>query len=314
MEDRCLKKKLLIIGGSGFIGSNLCKYLPRDAYDIYSFDIYIPDKRVDSITYIKGDFFDDWTLSNVVQGKDYIIHSLSTLNPGNSNDKYMQGYQKDFIQTIRLCEMIIKEKKKMLFISSGGTVYGDTELQPISENFLPNPISHYGNLKLCIENTICTFMRQTNANMIIARISNTYGPGQDSAKGVGFIDAALKRATSGNPIEIWGDGNNIRDYIYIEDVCKAIDVLLNHEGEDRIFNVGSGKGASQNDIVHIIESMGLKCEVIYKEARGVDVKSIILDNSRMMQLCNIQITDLEKGIDKYYQWIKTKGEKGERNA
>ena len=121
MEEIYLKKKVLIIGGSGFIGSNLCRYLSEEIYDIYSFDLQLPDKRLDKITYIQGDFFNDTILYEMVRGKDYIIHALSTINPGNSNDRYMQGYERDFIQTIKLCEMVIDEKCRMLFISSGGT-------------------------------------------------------------------------------------------------------------------------------------------------------------------------------------------------
>lgn len=299
-----MKKKVLVIGGSGFIGSNLCRYLSKHMFDVYSFDLYIPDKTIDKVTYVKGDFFNDTILHDAVRGKDYIIHALSTINPGNSNDKYMQGYERDFIQTVKLCEMVIGEKSRMLFISSGGTIYGDAVNQPISEECLPKPINHYANLKLCIENTICTFIRQANADMVIARISNAYGPGQDYTRGVGFIDSALKRTLAGQPIEIWGEGNNIRDYIYIEDICKILEVLLNYRGSEIIFNVSSGKGASQNDIIHILDKMNLKNEVTYKEARSVDLKSVIIDNSKIKQLIDFKLTDLEDGIAMYYQWLK----------
>ena len=98
----------------------------------------------------------------------------------------MEGYKRDFIQTINLCGMLIRQKTNMIFLSSGGTVYGVQEVQPIKETALPVPINHYGSLKLCIENVIRTFNTQLHTKMRIARISNPYGPGQDYHKGVGL--------------------------------------------------------------------------------------------------------------------------------
>lgn len=299
-----MKKKILLIGGNGFIGSNLCKVLSMDEYEIYSFDLCIPQYKRAGVTYIEGDFFDDFLLQEIVEEMDIVVHLLSTINPGNSNVKYMEGYQKDFIQNIKLCEAIVRKQSKLLFISSGGTVYGDKGLKIIDETCLPEPINHYGNLKLCIENTILTFARQMNAKVMVARISNVYGPGQDYTKGVGFIDAALKKSISNRPLEIWGDGNIIRDYIYIEDVCKILEVLLRYEGKEKIFNVCSGKGTSQKDIVKILEAMDIKVNVTYKEKRSVDIKAVILDNSKMKTIYKNDIISISKGIEKYYAWLQ----------
>ena len=144
-----------------------------------------------------GNFFDDVELETLVENNDIIVHAISTVNPGNSNVQYMRGYNNDFIQTIKLCEYATLYNKKVIFLSSGGTVYGVQEYQPIIEDVCARPINHYGNIKLCIENTIRTFNFQKNTNFIIARISNPYGPGQDYHKGVGFIDAAIKKAIKG---------------------------------------------------------------------------------------------------------------------
>lgn len=133
----------------------------------------------------------------------------------------------------------------MIFLSSGGTVYGNQSIQPIREDALPKPINHYGNVKLCIENTIRTFNYQTHTKLLIARISNPYGPGQDFNRGVGFIDAALKKSIRKEKIEIWGDGTNVRDYIYIDDVCQMLIMLLEYEGEFDTFNLSSNIGTSK---------------------------------------------------------------------
>lgn len=211
-------KNVLIIGGNGFIGTNLARYLSKD-FKVYSFDIQNPKEKNPYVTYIEGDFFDDEMLENVLENIDVVIHSLSTVNPGNSNKRFMQGYSRDFVQSAYLFDLCVQKNIKVIFLSSGGTVYGIQEEQPIKETALANPINHYGSVKLCIETVLKTFNKQSHSNMLIARISNPYGPGQDFNKGVGFIDAALKKTLNHEQIEIWGDGSVVRDYIYIEDVC-----------------------------------------------------------------------------------------------
>ena len=192
----------------------------------------------------------------------------------------------------------------MIFFSSGGTVYGNQDVQPISEDAVPVPINHYGNLKLCIENTIRTFNFQMKKNMLVARISNPYGPGQDYHKGVGFIDAAIKKSISGETIEIWGDGNNVRDYIFIDDLCKMLYALIDYHGEIEVFNLSSNTGASQNDIVKILKNISADVEVVYKPGRSVDAKKIILDNKRIQSIGNFEMVSLEEGIRRYYEYIK----------
>lgn len=298
-----MKKKVLIIGGAGFIGSNLSRHLIESDMEVYCFDMVRPERNIDGVKYICGDFFDDYTLEQVLDGIDYVVHALSTVNPGNSNEKYLQGYERDFIQTIKLCKMIMERKIRMIFLSSGGTVYGNQEIQPIDEDTLPRPINHYGNVKLCIENTIRTFNYQAHTKILIARISNPYGPGQDFRKGVGFIDAALKKSINGEKIEIWGDGMNVRDYIHIDDVCRMMISLFSYQGEYDTFNISSNKGTSQRDIIQLLVKMGLQPQVEYLSARSVDAKKIILKNERIMQIHEVPLIPIGLGIENYYHWL-----------
>ena len=294
---------MLIIGGAGFIGSNLSRHLIESDMEVYCFDMVRPERNIDGVKYICGDFFDDYTLEQVLDGIDYVVHALSTVNPGNSNEKYLQGYERDFIQTIKLCKMIMERKIRMIFLSSGGTVYGNQEIQPIDEDTLPRPINHYGNVKLCIENTIRTFNYQAHTKILIARISNPYGPGQDFRKGVGFIDAALKKSINGEKIEIWGDGMNVRDYIHIDDVCRMMISLFSYQGEYDTFNISSNKGTSQRDIIQLLAKMGLQPQVEYLSARSVDAKKIILKNERIMQIHEMPLIPIGLGIENYYHWL-----------
>lgn len=302
-------KKILVLGGNGFIGKNLCKYLKSHGEDVYSFDMACPDTREEGIHYLEGDFFDDFTLKNIIKDMDVIFHGICTLNPGNSNEKYLMGYERDFIQTIKLCGYIQEMGNKLIFLSSGGTVYGNQEIQPISEEAIPRPINHYGNLKLCIENTIRTFNYQLHKKMLIARISNPYGPGQDYHKGVGFIDAVLKRAINGERVEIWGDGSVVRDYIYIDDVCRMLYALIDYQGEQEVFNISSNTATSQNDVLQIIKKLLPELEVAYFPARSVDAHKIMLDNSKIKKVDEFSLVEIEQGIRLYYEYIiQHKGE------
>lgn len=302
-------RKVLIIGGNGFIGTNLARRLSkREDLDVYSFDLTMPEKKVTGVSYLTGDFFDDCVLEDTVEGMDLVIHSLCTVNPGNSNKKYMEGYKRDFIQTVNLCSMLIRQKTNMIFLSSGGTVYGVQEIQPIKETALPVPINHYGSLKLCIESVIRTFNTQLHTKMRIARISNPYGPGQDYHKGVGFVDAAIKKSLDGEVLEIWGDGENVRDYIYIEDVCGMLEALVDYEGAEEVFNLSSNEGISQNRVVEILKKLDKSSEVIYKDARSVDARKIVLDNTKIRSIYTEKLCSFEEGVKKYYNYLKEQQE------
>lgn len=296
-------KKILVLGGNGFIGRNLCKYMAQKGEEVYSFDMALPEQKENGIKYISGDFFDDYTLEKVVEGMDIVFHAICTLNPGNSNDKCLMGYERDFVQTAKLCYLLKDTDCRLIFLSSGGTVYGNQEVQPIKEDAVPVPINHYGNLKLCIENTIRTFNFQSKRNMLVARISNPYGPGQNYLKGVGFIDAALKRAIHGETIEVWGDGDVVRDYIYIDDVCRMLYDLVHYHGKYEVFNLSSNTGTSQNDVLKIIKEIIPEVHIKYTEARSVDAKKIILDNTRIMEQDSFELVHVRDGIKNYYEYI-----------
>lgn len=296
-------KKAIVLGGNGFIGSNLCRCLYKHGLDVYSMDIREPDVKISGISYISGDFFDDIFLKEIIKDKDIIYHAISTVQPGDSNKKYMSGYCRDMVETIRLCSYLLETDKRLIFLSSGGTVYGRQDIQPISEEACAQPINHYGNVKLCIENTIRVFNLQMNTRMLIARISNPYGPGQDYRKGVGFIDAAMKCALNREKLEIWGEGNIIRDYIFIDDVCEMLYSLSLYNGEKEVFNLGSGIGTSQNQIVELVGKICGKINTVYKMGRSVDVEKMILDNTRIKKIYNHDIVSLEQGIQSTWEYL-----------
>ena len=292
-------KKILILGGGGFIGGNLSRYLAEEGYEVTVFDLNIPEKKKPGIRYLAGDFFSDETLDGITDGQDVIFHALSTINPGNSNRDYLRGYAGDFVQTVKLFDLACRKKSRVIFLSSAGTVYGRYDGEPFPERHALQPINHYGSIKVCVETAMRSFNEQQGGNLLSCRITNPYGPGQDYQKGVGFIDAVIKNHISGTPLEIWGDGSVVRDYIYIQDVCKMLEKLISYDGEWHVFNLSTGIGHSQLEILEIFKKLGYDIRVQFAPARTVDARTNLAANDRILQATGIQCISLEEGIKLY---------------
>lgn len=301
---------ILVLGGTGFIGKNICNVLAEANYDVVSFDrdSTIFDFPVQGLV---GDFFNDEMLFSWVDKADCIIHAISTISTNNCKDQYMRGYERDFLQSVKLFDYAARQGKKVIFLSSGGTVYGNPKTIPTPETEPTHPISHYGAIKLCIETVAQVINREMGNYIYSMRIANPYGPGQDFKKGIGFIDAVLRKAICGEKLSIWGEGNIIRDYIYIKDVAEVAKFLVEYNGPNTAFNVGSGVGTSQNQIIEYAKEMGLSLEVEYLEARSVDVAANTLDNSLLRSVYPQTLVTLKEGMKEYYQYLLNAKETGE---
>lgn len=293
-------KKVIVFGGGGFIGRHLCETLVERGAEVTAFDREL-SAVPESVRCIQGDFFDERQLAQAIQGQDMIVHAICTINPGSSVERYMQGYEKDFVQSARLCDVAFRQGKRLLFLSSGGTVYASKN-RPLVEDDPKKPINHYGSLKLCVENMMQAFMH-AGADFRIARIANAYGPGQDYRKGVGFVDAAIKKAMRGETIEIWGDGNIVRDYIYIDDICHMLCDVLAHDGEVRVFNIGTGEGVSQRQVVEVLKEHIPGAAVNFLPGRTVDKKETVLDIACYKKKFSFTPRNFSEGFQKYFVWL-----------
>ena len=293
-------RSVLVIGGAGFIGSALCQELTHRGIRVRSFDRAHREKRASNVEFVSGDFFKREDLLDALEGVDAVVHALGIVNPGNSDREFMRGYAGEFVQSALLFDECARRGVSVLFVSSGGTVYGRQTAMPISETALPSPINHYGALKLCIETSMRAFAQRNGVRMVAARDANPYGPGQDYRKGVGFIDACVRKTLAGEPIEIWGDGKIVRDYIHIDDVSRMLADLLDVEGGESVFNVSSGVGTSQLDVVGVLRECGFCPRVRMLPSRSVDTSTVVLDNSRIMAACGArELVGFRKGVKRY---------------
>lgn len=278
--------KILIFGGSGFLGSHLAEHLLHKNYKV---GIYANDSLEDSlnlknikddIQYIKSSFACDINFDSIVQSYDCVYHLISSTTP--SQNSPILDITENIMPTLRLLDACVRQKiKRIVFFSSGGTVYGIPTHIPIPENSDTNPISSYGIQKLMIEKYLYYYKYTYGLNISILRIANPYGKRQRPFSSQGLIANILGHYLTNQDIEIWGDGKVVRDYIYIDDVINAAERVLNYHGNETIFNISSGNGSSINDIISIIESIiGKNLRVQYKSGRKQDVPINVLDISK----------------------------------
>jgi UDP-glucose 4-epimerase len=307
-----MKKRCLILGGGGFIGSHLADALLENGYEVVIFDKLNFSRKnleqnIGKIKIIEGDFNNEIDLKNALSGIDIAFHLVSSTLPANSNENPIYDVETNLVSTLRfLNEAMINKISKVIFISSGGTVYGIPERLPIKEYHPRKPICSYGIIKKTIEDYLYMFEKIYGLDYYVFRLSNPYGERQNPHVAQGVIPVFLKKLIKGEKIEIWGDGKIERDYIYIKDVIDALMLALKKNPDDRIFNLGSGKGYTLNDILEIIEKVsGKKPKVIFKEKRNIDVPVNILDNKLISETLDWQPkTEIVEGIEKTYEYLK----------
>jgi UDP-glucose 4-epimerase len=279
--------RCLVFGGNGFLGSDLCTVLLAQGYDVRVFERPLPKGSAvpEGVEWYEGDFTNEHDVEEAIQGCDVIFHLISTTLPKSSNENPIYDVQSNIAGTIRMLNLAVKyHVKKVVFTSSGGTVYGIPHQDLITETHPTEPICSYGITKLAIEKYLYLFYTMYGLNYVVMRISNPYGKGLRANATQGAVGVFIERALSHKPIEIWGDGKVVRDYIHVSDVSTAMLAAIDYEGEHRVINISSGCGASLNDILNHIEGVLQRpVERTYQQGRAVDVPINVLSNKLAQQ-------------------------------
>lgn len=304
--------RCIIYGGGGFIGSHLCDELLKSGYSVTVFDklnfsrINI-SQHSNTINVIEGDFNNIIDLQNSLKGVDYVFHLVSSTLPATSNENPVYDVETNLISTLKLMELCLTAKiKKLIFISSGGTVYGIPEKLPISENHPRKPICSYGIVKKTIEDYLNMYNRLYGLDYYVFRLSNPYGERQNPLVAQGVIPVFLRKILLNEPIEIWGNGEIKRDYIYINDVVNLLVKSLNYTSGNKIFNVSTSNGVTLNELLEIMKLITNKNPVVnYINGREIDVPVNILDNSLAYKTFGwLPETDLKTGIRLTYEYLE----------
>ncbi len=276
-------KNCLVIGGSGFIGRNLVLELAKREYKVSGFSNVAPpgdfNRRFD---WRLGDFADPTAVAAAVDGMDVVFHLVSTSVPGTAQANIAADIDNNVKASVQFMDICSRHKVgRVVFISSGGTVYGPDVAVPISEDAPTNPISAYGVTKLSIEKYFYMYAHTQGLKSTVVRLSNPYGPNQDAGKIQGVIPIFLRKILNGETICIWGDGSVVRDYIHIDDVNDALLRVAAEDAPFSLYNIGSGVGHSLLEVIEQIAAICGKTPVVkFMPARGFDVPSNILDIRR----------------------------------
>lgn len=306
-------QKCLVLGGDGFIGSHLVEDLLQRGYGVRVFGRFKND-NVRNIQHIKkdaeifsGDFLNTVDVDKAVTNVDYVFHLISSSSPISSVNKFAEEIRLNILPTINLLKICIKRKvKKIVFLSSGGSIYGNYPRgYPTEEEHL-NPISPHAIGKLCIEQILNYYSIQNNLDYVTYRISNVYGERQRVNKGQGIIPEVITKALKGETIEIYG--NTIRDYIYVKDVTSFIANNFFKKHIFRVYNLGSGKGIRLSQLLKIIrKETKITLSIKKLKRRPYDIERIILDTSRVRNEFNFSPKImLENGIKRFFYDFQSK--------
>lgn len=297
----------VLVLGAGFIGAHATRHLVEDGYRV---DVVTRSEPRADVAHLLsgarvaiGDLSSMQALASLVAEVDHIVYAVGSSSPVESDLDPAGDVALVIPPVVRLLELLrLRPEVGLTYLSSGGAVYGNVGVELADESTLPDPISSYGILKLTAENFLRTYSRLYGVPVQILRVSNAYGPGQPWVKGQGILPRLINCALTGSRFSIYGDGSNVRDYVYIEDVAAAITSMVSSRHPLALFNVGSGVGHSVIDLVQMVEMVsGRSIDIEYFPQRPFDVGTIVLDISRLRSHMEIEPLSLDEGVRRTWE-------------
>lgn len=297
---------VLVSGGGGFIGRAVVPRFLQGGWRVKVFDLNLNPALpfASQVELIRGDFGDTPRVLDALAGAEVLVHLIHTTVPGSSMQNVEFDIASNVIPTARLLAQLPAESiPHVVYVSSGGTVYGLAHTLPIDETHPTNPFTSYGITKLAIEKYLMMYSQLKGFTCTILRPSNAYGVGQDVTRQQGAVGVFLDRFVRRQPIVMWGDGSIVRDYVHVSDLAEAVVHAANYRDKQTIWNVSSERGVSLLELIEIIERVGgRKADVRFEPRRGMDVPANILRNQRIRQATGWRVqTALEDGIREVYR-------------
>lgn len=307
---------ILLLGGFGFIGTNILKYVEssKNLSDRYQFIVFDRNQehprriRFKTIKKIySGEFTDEFYLDKIfAENKiDIVIHSLSSTVPATSSNARFD-VESNLLPTLNLLDAMRKYKvKDIIYISSGGAIYGDVLKKVHNEEDAVYPKSSYGVVKLAIEKYLLSYSELYGFNTMILRLSNPFGKYHYNDK-QGVINVAIRCAIRQQTFKIWGEGDGIKDYIFIEDFCSILFLLIENGIDSTVYNVGGGIHLSVNDICEYVKQIHPGFEYDHLPASFLDVQNFELDITKLRnKLGKIPSIKFEQALYETYCWEKS---------
>jgi UDP-glucose 4-epimerase len=300
----------VLVLGLGFIGTHVAAELaatsesPRVLTRSAPPPDLVADLGIDEL--IVGDASDRSTTRDALEGVRHVVFCAGGLLPAHS----AQDPELDAVLTLPPLRTVLNELRRrrevgLTFISSGGTVYGEATTIPTPEDHPTRPTSAYGHIRVACEQAIERARREHGlAAARILRCATVYGEHQEPDRGQGAVPTFLRHVEDNEPIVLFGDPGNARDYVYGGDVARVVAALIGRTDGPRVLNVGSGVGTSLDELVALVETqVGHRADVARRQSRPFDVHRSVLNIARLQQLMEFRPTPLEEGVRRTHAWL-----------
>ncbi len=306
-------KYILVLGGTGFLGMNVINHYQHELQEFAENDLVfivvgkakLPQMKSNCIQ-MQIDFRNEQELRTLMRSYpiDEVFHFISTSVPATSNANIKDDVQSNLISTLTLLEIMREFNiQKIIYLSSGGTVYGEHQEMKYQEDYLSTPINSYGVLKLTIENYIKLYQKLFGIKYLILRISNPFGMFHQSEVN-GLVNIAIRKSMNNEPIQIWGDGTLTKDYIFASDLARVFWQLKELNCYNDVINIGSGQMYSINDILGYVKMVLPQTKWVYQDAKIFDTRHSDFIIDKLKTKINISYTQIFEAIESTYYWEK----------
>ncbi|MCG8378551.1 MAG: NAD-dependent epimerase/dehydratase family protein [Proteobacteria bacterium] len=302
--------RILLTGGAGFIGSWVAENYLKEGHEVLIYD-NLSSGAIENIPqdaeFTEGDILDYSLLEQTIIGfrPDIVNHHAAQINVRVSVEDPAFDAETNIIGAINLLQLSVKNNiSKFIFASTGGAIYGEPAVIPANESTEKNPLSPYGTSKLCVENYLNYYNKVYNLKYTALRYSNVYGERQNPHGEAGVVAIFCTNILKGKDCNVFGSGDQTRDYVHAEDVARANALCL--EAENGIYNVGTSVSTSVNDIIDkLTEFSDIDFNVVHLPAKEGEVENISLDYSHTEKSINWSPTiDFDTGLKRTWQWFR----------
>ena len=306
--------KILVTGGAGFIGSHLVEELIKNENKILIFDNCLTGKKENldmkgNFKFINDDFGSENSLKEIERfNPDICFHLAAQSSVVVSVENPALDFEHNILQPIKLIQVLLKSNcKKLVFTSSGGTIFGEpTTIPTAEEDYADEPESPYGVAKKRLNELIKIMTKSSNLKYSILNLSNVYGPRQDPYGEAGVVSIFAKKYLNNEEPIVYGDGEQTRDYIYVKDVVSAL-IKASLIEENHFLNIGTGVETSVNDLVNSMKiQFNSQINPIYKPAREGELKRSVLNNTKAKEDLDWKPEySLDRGMKEVFNWLRT---------
>lgn len=294
--------RIVVLGGGGFLGSHTVACLRAEGHEVMS---VVRRPRGDAHERVCDLFDMEASLESLLAGADACLHLAGDLVPGSAETLGWPGYLRNVQLASRLADACCAVGvRRLVFASSGGTVYG-ADILGAREDMACRPVGLYGAQKLAIETLLRVRLARTDCRLIVLRIGNPFGPGQESQRAHGVIGRIFSCMSNSDEFTVWGDGTQIRDYVHVSDVAHAFARTLAYDGSIDLFNIGSGEGVNIDQLVQLCSAVsGVVLQYVYQPKAEYEVERISLDiGLAASELGWRPSMTLQQGLAQYYKQL-----------